>query len=348
WAASDFSAAFAASAGACGDDGSSGDAQAQGRSAAGVGRPWLPGRYQGELGDIRPERLARLAEEAGRPLLLLLDGPEEMPPTLAHRLAEWTAGTTEWLRAHGARLVVACRAEYWERAGAHFPAELLYGEAPGAEGQLLPACVRLGDLTESEARRARLRYGIPEDALTAADARHPLTLRLLSEIRAALPPPSNGRPGEDGAPAGPPDEHAAGTARPSRPETEPENRAPGGPGQEQRSGVDREPGGRGWCGPGPQGPGWGDRGSERRVPDSPGAGNQRRSDREPEEGQGWCGSGPEGRVSGDRGGREEQRRHGSGAERPGRDGWTPQAEWPDGWGRPEQQGQGQGQGNGHG
>ncbi|WP_254406548.1 serine protease, partial [Streptomyces sp. AC627_RSS907] len=79
-------------------------------------------------GDISPERLARTA---GRPLLLLLDGPEEMPPVLAHRLPEWTESTAAWLRETGARLVVACRAEYWERAGAEFPRELLYGAVAG-------------------------------------------------------------------------------------------------------------------------------------------------------------------------------------------------------------------------
>lgn len=147
-----------------------------------------PGPSDSGLGDIGPERLARLARDAGRPLLLLLDSPEEMPPALAHRLSEWTGGTAEWLRAHGVRLVVACRAEYWERAGAEFPRELLYGserggvEVPGG----LPACVRLGDLDEGEARRARARYGVPEGALDGPDARHPLMLRLLSEVRAAM------------------------------------------------------------------------------------------------------------------------------------------------------------------
>ncbi|MFC9915138.1 trypsin-like peptidase domain-containing protein [Streptomyces sp. NPDC127197] len=140
------------------------------------------------LGDIRPERVAALARAAGRPLLLLLDGPEEMPPVLAHRLPEWTDGTARWLRETGARLVVACRAEYWERAGAEFPREFLhaggqYDEGPGN----LPPYVHLGDLDEAEAREARARYGLPEDALTGPDARHPLTLRLLSEVRAALP-----------------------------------------------------------------------------------------------------------------------------------------------------------------
>ncbi|GLP71641.1 hypothetical protein TUSST3_82600 [Streptomyces sp. TUS-ST3] len=134
-----------------------------------------------DLGDITPERLARLSRTAGRPLFLLLDGPEEMPPVLAHRLAEWTRGTAQWLAETGARLVVACREEYWERAG--FPPELLYG---GPQEH----CVRLGDLTEDEARRARARYALPEGTLAASDARHPLTLRLLSEVRAALPPAS--------------------------------------------------------------------------------------------------------------------------------------------------------------
>ncbi|MGW3818815.1 trypsin-like peptidase domain-containing protein [Streptomyces sp. NPDC005046] len=168
------------------------------RSAAADVLP--PQGYGGELGDIGPDRLARLARAAGRPLLLLLDGPEEMPPELAHRLPAWTEGTAAWLGETGARLVVGCRAEHWERAGAGFPAELLHRPAgpssgypggqpwPDADGAL-PACVRLGDLTEDEALRARSCAGIPEGVLAPADARHPLMLRLLSEVRATLPDP---------------------------------------------------------------------------------------------------------------------------------------------------------------
>ncbi|WP_217213247.1 serine protease [Streptomyces sp. AC550_RSS872] len=142
------------------------------------------------LGDTTPERLAGLSRATGRPLLLLLDGPEEMPPVLAHRLTEWTEGTEEWLRVTGSRLVVACRAEYWEGAGAEFPQELLYRPAePAAHwaSGRIPPCVPLDDLTPDEARQARARYGIPEGALSGPDARHPLALRLLSDVRAALP-----------------------------------------------------------------------------------------------------------------------------------------------------------------
>ncbi|MDQ1015892.1 trypsin-like peptidase domain-containing protein [Streptomyces afghaniensis] len=147
-----------------------------------------------DLGDTTPERLAGLADAVGRPLLLLLDGPQEMPPALARRLADWTDGTVRWLRETGVRLVVACRAEYWEGAG--IPAEVLHRPA-GADGG--PACVRLGDLTEDEARQARRRHGIPESALVDTDARHPLTLRLLAEVRAALA----GAPDSPTSPNGP-------------------------------------------------------------------------------------------------------------------------------------------------
>ncbi|MFF5161163.1 trypsin-like peptidase domain-containing protein [Streptomyces sp. NPDC000348] len=133
----------------------------------------------GALGDVGPERLAGIARRAGRPLLLLLDGPEE---ALLDRPAEWTAATARWLRATGARLVVACRAEYWEEAG--FPEDLLHPGTPRPDG--LPARVVLGDLTAEEAREARARHGVPEGAVADADARHPLTLRMLADVRAAL------------------------------------------------------------------------------------------------------------------------------------------------------------------
>ncbi|MEV6941333.1 trypsin-like peptidase domain-containing protein [Streptomyces sp. NPDC051172] len=163
------------------------------------------------LGDTGPNRLAQAARAADRPLLLLLDGPEEMSPALAHRLGEWTEGTAEWLRETGTRLIVACRAEYWEvfsagqvsSAGRHLPARPAFedeavqaesggpgaaaprdGKGRGGGGEI--CCVRLADLTEDEARKARARYRIPEHTLAPPDARHPLTLRLLSEVRAAL------------------------------------------------------------------------------------------------------------------------------------------------------------------
>ncbi|MGK5631519.1 trypsin-like peptidase domain-containing protein, partial [Streptomyces sp. URMC 123] len=154
--------------------------------------------------DASPEEVAYLAREAGRPLLVLLDGPEEMPPLLAHRLADWAEGTAQWLREAGARLVLACRREFWEEGGALFPEAALYAprgrsrEAEEADrwraarpgdhpGRALPPCVRLGPLPARQAARARARYGIPDDALSPADADHPLALRLLAEVRAALP-----------------------------------------------------------------------------------------------------------------------------------------------------------------
>ncbi|MFD8271968.1 hypothetical protein ACFV2R_07550, partial [Streptomyces flaveolus] len=121
------------------------------------------------LGDITPERLARLAGSAGRPLLILLDGPEEMPPVLAHRLAEWTEGTTAWLRETGARLVVACRAEYWERAGAEFPREVLHGTAAGEPAAVCGPGERLWGPVPSWAAEAGELSGVTAQGLRSGD-----------------------------------------------------------------------------------------------------------------------------------------------------------------------------------
>lgn len=150
---------------------------------------------RGDMTTATPERVARLAGASGNPLLVVVDGPEEMPPLLAHRLAEWTRGTVDWLRGHGARMVVACRPEHWETAGALYPPDVLHG--PRRPARRLPPAVRLGDLTADQAERARERYDIPPDAIAPGHDRHPLTLRLLAEVRGALPPDVPGRPGTE-------------------------------------------------------------------------------------------------------------------------------------------------------
>ncbi|MFD8026050.1 hypothetical protein ACFV6G_37265, partial [Streptomyces lavendulae] len=150
----------------------------------------------GGAGPVPPgtaERVAGLAAAAGRALLVVLDTPEEMPPQLAHRLAPWTGATAGWLRGTGARLVVAARPEYWEGAGELYPPEMLH--APDRAARRLPPALPVGDLTPDEARTARARLRIPDDAVREADARHPLTLSLLAGIRAAEV--TEGRPGRD-------------------------------------------------------------------------------------------------------------------------------------------------------
>ncbi|MFD7750562.1 trypsin-like peptidase domain-containing protein [Streptomyces sp. NPDC059757] len=149
----------------------------------------------GDMATATPERVARLAADSGRPLLVLLDGPEEMPPVLAHRLDRWTAPTADWLRSNRARLVIACRPEHWETAGALHPPGALH--RPARPARRLPAAVRLTDLTASQAERARERYAIPAGALAPGHDRHPLTLRLLAEVRAALPGDVAGQPDTD-------------------------------------------------------------------------------------------------------------------------------------------------------
>ncbi|MFC9593790.1 trypsin-like peptidase domain-containing protein [Streptomyces sp. NPDC056944] len=173
-------------------------ADAVGRALHQAGRIVAASGALGDTTTATPERAAALARDAGRPLLVVLDGPEEMPPLLAHRLADWTTATERWLRAHQAHLVTACRPEHWEQAGAFYTPGALHRPArdPGsADG--LPAAVVLGPYSATEARAVREGYGIREADLAPADARHPLALRLLAEVRAALPGEVPGRPGRE-------------------------------------------------------------------------------------------------------------------------------------------------------
>ncbi|MFD0343569.1 trypsin-like peptidase domain-containing protein [Streptomyces sp. NPDC127117] len=172
------------------DDTSVADAVA--RALRRAGRIVTAAGAGGDMSTAGPERVARLAEESGSPLLVLLDGPEEMPPALAHGSARWTAATVEWLRDNGARLVVACGPEFWESTGALCPPDALH--RPARPAGRLPLAVRLGDLTAGQAAQAAERYAIPPGALAPGHDRHPLTLRLLAEVRAALPGDVAGQP----------------------------------------------------------------------------------------------------------------------------------------------------------
>ncbi|MER5208990.1 trypsin-like peptidase domain-containing protein [Streptomyces sp. NPDC002825] len=171
-------------------------ADAVGRALHEAGRIVAASGALGDTTTATPERAAALARDAGRPLLVVLDGPEEMPPLLAHRLADWTTATEDWLRAHRVHLVTACRPEHWEQAGTLYTPGALHRPATDADDGL-PAALALGPYSTTEARAVREGYGIGETDLAPADARHPLALRLLAEVRAALPGEVPGRPGRE-------------------------------------------------------------------------------------------------------------------------------------------------------
>lgn len=217
----------------------------------------------GDPGHITPERLAHVVRTAGRPLLILLDGPEEMPPVLAHRLPEWTEGTATWLRETGARLVVACRAEYWEHAGAEFPRELLYGPDTGVPSPD-PAAAAVAAAASAAAGSADAQ---PSRRVAEAP----------SSWAATAPPP---RPAPDGT------VRAAGGGRPPGGTLSVPGPGPGpGPGQGPGAGQAGEGGPSSWTGLRETRPGAGDAAptfgafggmpgaapSPRRVPDGGGA-----------------------------------------------------------------------------
>ncbi|MFC9330515.1 trypsin-like peptidase domain-containing protein [Kitasatospora sp. NPDC057015] len=123
-----------------------------------------------------PAAVARLCSAAHRPLLVILDAPEEAPAPLD---AAWLRAATGWLEECGARLLTACGPDAWEQLR---PAP---ADPPAGEPAEPPRVHRLGPLPAEAADRARRRYGLPAGRLAAADARHPLALRLAGELRAA-------------------------------------------------------------------------------------------------------------------------------------------------------------------
>ncbi|WP_158715444.1 serine protease [Streptomyces sp. WMMB 714] len=197
------------------------------RSVTGAGPrcangPLDAGLPTGAEGVPSADVVARLAREVRRPLLVLLDAPEEMPAALFRELRQWITGTASWLRASGARMVLACGSEFWEQAGGFFPHEMLHTGQPEAgarsaadevAGPELPPCVRLGAMPPVIAAQARERYGLDGNALSEADSGHPLAMRMLAEVRAALGVGTRGQrhdAADAAGPAGP-----SGTADPT-------------------------------------------------------------------------------------------------------------------------------------
>ncbi|MEE1822351.1 serine protease [Streptomyces sp. BE20] len=156
-------------------------AEAVERAFAGAAEPGTP--------PPGPGTAAGLCAAAGRPLLVVLDGPEEAPVPLD---ADWLRVTARWLAACGARLLTACGDEAWERlAPGGGTGDFLvpvggaaarYGGSPPSSPAVRVAVRRLGPLPAEAADRVRRRYGLPPGWPEEADARHPLAVRLAGEL----------------------------------------------------------------------------------------------------------------------------------------------------------------------
>ncbi|SFD02822.1 trypsin-like peptidase domain-containing protein [Streptomyces aidingensis] len=188
-----------------GDDASVRDALARRLAHAGRAHAASHPDTVGDPARIDPDVVARIARDTGTPLLVLLDAPEEMPRRLLARLRPWLAGTVSWLRASNARLALTTRPEFWTHnltpllpAPAAAPSGGRGGHAgsgPEVWGSGLAAQVELGDLPVDSAAEARSALGIPAGRIAAEEAAHPLSLRLLSRVRAAQGRDAGGAPG---------------------------------------------------------------------------------------------------------------------------------------------------------
>ncbi|MDH6122441.1 hypothetical protein ABH930_007154 [Kitasatospora sp. GAS204A] len=126
--------------------------------------------------------LARVCAAGGRPLLVVLDAPEEAPGALG---AAWWTATLAWLTEAPARLLVACRPESWEQyAAALDPAP------PGPDGSV--RLHRLSPLGGPALELAARSHGVTVSQQSVS----PLLLRLAGELRAAGADPTGAGPAE--------------------------------------------------------------------------------------------------------------------------------------------------------
>ncbi|AUG77286.1 hypothetical protein CFP65_2454 [Kitasatospora sp. MMS16-BH015] len=118
-----------------------------------------------EVAAPEPDEVARICGAAGRPLLVVLDAPEEAQAALTER---WFTTCRDWLAEVGARLLLACGPQEWERLAPALPEARPHG---------------LGPLPAEAADRAARRYGLPSGWLGPAEAPHPLALRLAGGLQ---------------------------------------------------------------------------------------------------------------------------------------------------------------------
>ncbi|MFC8452738.1 serine protease [Kitasatospora sp. NPDC057223] len=161
-------------------------AEAVGRALADATR-LLAGDRPGAGPGPDPGEAAALCSAAHRPLLVVLDSPEEAPAALD---TAWLRAATRWLDGCGARLLTACGPDAWEQLAHPAP-----GADDGADPAERPRVHRLGPLPAETADRARRHHGLPAGRPAAADARHPLALRLAGQLWAAG---VHGEPGSRG------------------------------------------------------------------------------------------------------------------------------------------------------
>ncbi|WP_152648926.1 serine protease [Streptacidiphilus anmyonensis] len=156
------------------------------------------GRVQALLRHPAPAPLAgqaaRVAAAAHRPLLIVLDAPEEAPPQLLARWRGWCAQTVRRLRATESRLVLGCLPEFWERTCSYLGPDDVQGECrlgpldPGTAGEL--ALLRQAPgVTPGVVTRGVVKplVGTEPGVAGLVAAGDALALRLLGEVRAAQP-----------------------------------------------------------------------------------------------------------------------------------------------------------------
>ncbi|MFL6276611.1 MAG: hypothetical protein ACJ74G_15590 [Blastocatellia bacterium] len=136
-------------------------------------------RLFGNPGDVA--LLVNALRADRQPLIVLLDGLNEIPAQLSGNLQTWIEGTVAWVEETQTKLIVSSRPEFWQVWQSLFPRRLIFRDEASKQNANAVE-IQLGDFSREEAEKARAAYGL-RGFLSARDLRHPMIVRIYWEMQ---------------------------------------------------------------------------------------------------------------------------------------------------------------------
>jgi hypothetical protein len=161
-----------------------------GRSIGSSAENGLAAALEAHLREIAPEvfpkesalpTLVSALRGAGQALVVLVAGLNDAPAVM-HNEKHWMSQTLRWLRETGARLVVTCRPEFWDRMRQFVGSDLVYRPKNSSD-----EFIRLEDFTTEEAESALRAYGLDRRGLSARDVQHPFLVKVYADMSLESP-----------------------------------------------------------------------------------------------------------------------------------------------------------------
>lgn len=134
------------------------------------------------------DRLAEVFRFENQHLVILLDGLNEVSPTIRNNIPSWIQRSVDWLEKRSIQLIVTSRPDFWDLTKRYFPKDhLYYDHHSQSDPRTFPSGLLTDDFTFEETKTALWTYGLEESLSSHNDIRHPLLLRIYWEVSLTAP-----------------------------------------------------------------------------------------------------------------------------------------------------------------